>query len=88
MTVYFDFKINTKPGNFTTYIRWHNQLPLLAIGTRTLQSSATYVTIFDQLVGNYCLLDNKVPVELILLICRIIIENAVMRKHLQYDLKK
>ncbi|XP_065211838.1 intraflagellar transport protein 140 homolog [Planococcus citri] len=49
MSVYFDFKVNTRSGNFVSYVQWHNQLPLLAVGTRTLQPLTTYVTVFDQL---------------------------------------
>lgn len=51
MTVYFDFKVNIRSGHLVNYVQWHNQLPLLAVGTRTLQPlTRTYVTIFDQLV--------------------------------------
>ena len=51
MTMFFDFKVNTKPGAFLVSVEWHRQLPLLAVGSCTTESvTCAHVNIFNHMV--------------------------------------
>lgn len=51
MTMYFDFKVNLKPGAFLVSVEWHQQLPLLAVGSCTTEPlTCTHVNVFNHMV--------------------------------------
>lgn len=50
MTMYFDFRVNTKSKTLINCIEWHQQLSLLAVGLCTRSPLHSFITVFDQLV--------------------------------------
>lgn len=61
MTMYFDFRVNTKPKTQINCIEWHQQLSLLAVGLCSRSPLQSFISVFDQLVTRLQLFSNYDP---------------------------
>lgn len=62
MTMYFDFKVNTKPKTQINCMEWHQQLSLLAVGLCFRSPLQSFISVFDQLVIRLKFISNSRPI--------------------------